>query len=831
MRKRSILLSCIAALMVMAMFVGCDNGPVWPITSVKSGYINQIGDFLDGQAFDGSKFEIYVTYDNSSTPVLTTGTVYLEKDDGTVEAGDYVWAIAGTDVYGDEVYARVSATTYGVTTIDVALRDESKVYAADDDGKITIPASDLKVVAHYLKDGQDKTMELNSTEFSLPVEMKPVFEDGATETSYTVTVTTKVGGEVTGTIAVKATTEPVVEPDPSELVSITAIYAKTKALPQLNYDEVPVPTWDDVSTLTAVLNTSVDNKSEELPEYLRDEVRLFYVDSTTKLEITNPNFVAAGTKGLNLAAEYNGKTIMDKVHVYTVSPATVYVDSASIFDSSAFISGNNLPALADYTDDLTVTVKYGEAEYALVSDVENVKFGYYTLDEEELVPYIGTIVPEEDLYIGATYRGASPDKEGSLVINVTLSGGTTYDYDFLTAELADSFKAPAKQYYDDITDVTDSLSARDLVLTLTVDDKNVPIDSKNLKVYYSSTPLGSSGKFEPGDFVDSETSDDYGNDALVSTETIYAIAEYTVVTDASDGTTTVYYASAPVTLVNPDPEDLELVVEPVIVNNVIDSDITFNVSTRNDLGFVDTEITENIAVIGTDGKDAGALDELKVPAEDMEYEIRYTGLSSRTLTYTLELKAGVVSVDLSEVTIRLKSDYKQLIDEKLDTNAAHYEAVLEDEVTTDVKIISVDASSSTIVSEDVYEVAFIVEYTNAEGITLKERTEPQSLTATAWIDTAKATDFEVDGMTEGTGADTYSLGDFTVVLTEAAAEKEHGTAEITTVSISDGTTTVTADSEESDLTVEAGDKITVKFSYVGSNGTEKTLSLSVEVTE
>ena len=829
MRKRSILLSCIAALMVMAMFVGCDNGPVWPITSVKSGYINQIGDFLDGQAFDGSKFEIYVTYDNSSTPVLTTGTVYLEKDDGTVGAGDYVWAIAGTDVYGDEVYARVSATTYDVTTIDVALRNEAKVYAADDDGKITIPASDLKVVAHYLKDGQDKTMELNSTEFSLPDEMIPVFEDGATETSYTVTVTTKVGGEVTGTIAVKATTEPVVEPDPAELVSITAIYAKVKALPQLNYDEVPVPTWDDVSVFTAVLNTSEDNKSEALPEHLRDEVRLFYVDSTTKLEITNPNFVAAGTKGLNLAAEYNGKTIMDKESVYTVSPATVYVDSASIFDSSAFISGNNLPALADYTDDLTVTVKYGE-KYALVSDVENVKFGYYTLDEE-LVPYTDTTVPEETLYIGATYRGASPDKEGSLDINVTPSGATTYDYGSLTAELADSFKAPAKQYYDDITDVTDALSARDLVLTLTVNDKNVPIDSKNLKVYYSSTDLTGSNKFEPGDFVDGETADNYGNDALVSAETIYAIAEYTVVTDASDGTTTVYYASAPVTLDDPDPEDLELVVEPVIVNNVIGSDITFNVSTRNDLGFVDTEITDNIAVIGTDGKDAGDLNDLKVPAEDMEYEIRYTGLSSRTLTYTLELKAGVVSVNLADVTIRLKSNYKQLIDEKLDTNAAHYEAVLNEEVTTDVKIVSVDASSSTIVSDAEYDVVFIVEYTNDEGITLKERTAAQTLTATAWIDTTKATDFEVDGITEGTSASSYSLDDFTVVLTEEAAEKEHGTAEITTVSISDGKTTVTADSEESELTVEAGDKITVKFSYVGSNGTEKTLSLSVEVTE
>ena len=72
MKKKSILLTCIVAIMALAMFVGCDNAPVFPDmpTSVKSGYILQTGDFLTGQAFDPSKFDVYVTYDNSDNLFL-----------------------------------------------------------------------------------------------------------------------------------------------------------------------------------------------------------------------------------------------------------------------------------------------------------------------------------------------------------------------------------------------------------------------------------------------------------------------------------------------------------------------------------------------------------------------------------------------------------------------------------------------------------------------------------------------------------------------------------------------------------------------------------------
>ena len=83
MKKRSILLTCIVAIMALAMFVGCDSAPVFPDMpqSVKSGYIIQDGDILSGQAFNASKFSVYVVYDNGKSEKIATAAVTL--DDAT----------------------------------------------------------------------------------------------------------------------------------------------------------------------------------------------------------------------------------------------------------------------------------------------------------------------------------------------------------------------------------------------------------------------------------------------------------------------------------------------------------------------------------------------------------------------------------------------------------------------------------------------------------------------------------------------------------------------------------------------------------------------------
>ena len=66
MKRKSILVSLIVAVLAAMTFVGCSDAVVFPPMpqSVKSGYIIQNGDFLTGQAFDSSKFTVMVVYDN-----------------------------------------------------------------------------------------------------------------------------------------------------------------------------------------------------------------------------------------------------------------------------------------------------------------------------------------------------------------------------------------------------------------------------------------------------------------------------------------------------------------------------------------------------------------------------------------------------------------------------------------------------------------------------------------------------------------------------------------------------------------------------------------------
>ena len=82
MKKKSILFTCIVAIMALAMFVGCDNAPTLP-SFVVGGTINQTGDFLEGQAFDPSKFTVTITYDNGRIVAADeTVSVYLDTDKG-----------------------------------------------------------------------------------------------------------------------------------------------------------------------------------------------------------------------------------------------------------------------------------------------------------------------------------------------------------------------------------------------------------------------------------------------------------------------------------------------------------------------------------------------------------------------------------------------------------------------------------------------------------------------------------------------------------------------------------------------------------------------------
>ena len=102
MKRSNILLS--VALIVVAILAGCSNDSVYPAFP-QSATITQTGDFMLGQEFDSSKFQVVVTYLDGS--VKTLNNAVLTFTDGTpadgVTAGDKVSISVGTDYNGKEV--------------------------------------------------------------------------------------------------------------------------------------------------------------------------------------------------------------------------------------------------------------------------------------------------------------------------------------------------------------------------------------------------------------------------------------------------------------------------------------------------------------------------------------------------------------------------------------------------------------------------------------------------------------------------------------------------------------------------------------------------------
>ena len=103
MKKTSIFLT--SALIVMAILAGCsDTVAITGLPqNVKSGTINQIGDFLTGQTFDPKKFTVDITYDNGQV-ITDDGSVTVQLDRGnTVKRGSTVSANIGQNVDGFDV--------------------------------------------------------------------------------------------------------------------------------------------------------------------------------------------------------------------------------------------------------------------------------------------------------------------------------------------------------------------------------------------------------------------------------------------------------------------------------------------------------------------------------------------------------------------------------------------------------------------------------------------------------------------------------------------------------------------------------------------------------
>ena len=442
MRKKSILMVCISALIALTMFVGCDNAPVLP-SFVVGGSIEQSGDFLIGQKFDPSKFSVTVRYsDGSSKKLADTSIVTLQGTGDTVAANSVVEARLGLDYDNVEYIQTAGVSAYSISAIEVT---------GPETVTATTPESAFTVTAKYLKNGAEMTMVLNTQEYKIEG-ISSSLEDGA---PVVVTATSELAGnEVSGSYNAVFSGKSTDLPEGAEIESISAAFVKDFSFNQLNYgDEAPAIDGSRIKVTAKVVGDETEYNVAS------SDVEFSLVDAQG-LPLINYNFL--NVSQVYVKASYEGfEAITQAVDVFEV---TVSVQLAGFEAPEAIYAGGELPEITG------VRYVWETENGAGIIPADEVKLVYaYTATAEPTVegstPVGDELVAGNYLMVYPVYKGVATEK-GIYLGYVETPATTIESVEF---SMAEGWKAPAKQYYK--TDKLPSLtktSVVDIVVTTSV---------------------------------------------------------------------------------------------------------------------------------------------------------------------------------------------------------------------------------------------------------------------------------------------------------------------------------------------------------------------------
>ena len=541
MKKTSIFLT--SALVVMAILAGCsDTVAITGLPqNVKSGTINQIGDFLAGQAFDPKKFTVDITYDNGQ--VITDDgsvTVQLDGDGTTVAKGSTVSANIGQNVDGFDVIATGSVAVYDINRIEVA---GPASYAKS----AVIPATDLTVTAYYYdSEKTEKTMPLATSEFEI-VAGSTVYANGKgttpsiPETGATITIrTTLAGNVVQGLFSYTETYADTTADLPYEIESIEGI-SYTGQLLALNYDEVPVPALEDV----AVTVNGDDGDTHDITAADLEGATAQFVDSESHLPLVLTDLVGN-------TEEYAVELTWGDVVKY--SPAT-YVTAKEVKlnveakPSFALTEGNELGTAN--ADNFTIYYTVGEGTIATVLPSSAVTVAYVDADQSDDVLPADTEIGTDAIYVKASYMGEEA------WTSLTPGAVTVVPVSVKDIVLTDAAKAaiPAAQYYNatgwtaiEIDDTAiesytvvfsdgSEVSSTDIENPLTgniTDGVAYYLDNAGKEPLADVEPVASTDAAYNADYADTDDASYY--DALADADQIFVQVAYTEGTDPDDVT-------------------------------------------------------------------------------------------------------------------------------------------------------------------------------------------------------------------------------------------------------------------------------------------------------
>lgn len=635
----SIALVVLSALLV---FVGCDQGFDYP-SIPTDGQILQKVNLVEGQVIPTDGFDVLITYlDGSSRTISGVSVVETGTDtqkNGVADNGERIEVAIGKDSNHQDVKATGSISAEPVDHYDVevaagATFSESVADVAD---KVSVSAVSASGLSYKLGVG-DYTATLD-TVLNAPI------TDGTVPAVIDVKVGDSDDPVYSTTLNVVAT------PASADFVSIASIALKDSSIDiaDIDYEELPVPSFDDVTIMVSYLGEK-DPKALDAPV---SGLRLFYVDENGN-EITEDSIYVptTGDTEFRVGVEYNGTVVIAEkdTPVATVKTATLKVAEKALngFDKSVYVVGETLPAIDPSV--FTVTLNTEGSTEKVSSD--EVVFGYYTRPASTLVPYTGTTVPSEALYIGASYAGLTT-KSDAVVGPITPTTAKAPEYVLLTADqisLREGFGI-AKQYYVNITGALPVLTASDVVIAETDELKDLPWSyaySTTVPVYDSKTKSAVITALDDEQYVDKVL----GNTSLMDSDHLYIVA-YSAKTTNNDNKKTIYFGYVEVPMVEAVADEMTLAVSSgdMYGDEIESAEVTFS----NDYGIVSVnDIADSLTgyELIVDGKVATSWP--TVTLEEQNVEVVYR-TSTGVLKATAKISAGedYIANPATDITVKL----------------------------------------------------------------------------------------------------------------------------------------------------------------------------------
>ena len=670
MKKKSILLTCICALMALAMFVGCDNAPVYPSFPTQA-YIRPTGDFLEGQDFDASKFEVVATYlDGSSRTLSGVAISYTDNGDDGMSIGDTVSAIAGYDINNNPINTGLVTVSrvYPVSYLEVTTSESSFQLPAD--GSTALDPSDFTVVAHYINgQGEDATMTLSAAEYSATIAVNinvPDWDD-LTEMPAVVTITLNdTMGDKTATLDVTATKAATI--DPSEIRSIVGFSTSTTySFAAFDYEELPEIDYSKVVFDVIYEDGTRAGKAGTASAVALEGLELSYVNEEN--DVVNPefdnidfssNYDGAEESGIYLVAAYNGSPVTGEY--------TIPVEKTSI---KVEYSGNGYPEGTVLAD-----VDLDPSDFRVYLYLNEVAERIDDLAAEDFF-FIGENVtmPAGGVYVSVNYNGVESVAGAFVKAGEPLPPTPVETLDSISIEIPAGFEYPAKmEEYNAVPTIAASDVIVEATYSVTLDDE--PQDARTAVV--TPNEVGFSTTNSSGAPTKASV------DAFNGTDDLYIYAAYT------EGEKTVYAYSESIkdSLVTAYATDLNVSFNYATMNAdntepMVESAVNnFVVEAINDEGVVATLTDDDYTFIKDGNNDETvAIGSITVGKEAVDYQVYALvdvaeGVKDYITSDVVTVEAGLGWIDFDSVeehlVFSLASGYDNRVGQIISGNADDY---------------------------------------------------------------------------------------------------------------------------------------------------------------